>query len=423
MDEDLRRLERAGAPLTYAAALRRAGQEAAARRVVEAAAREGRAGAFEALDAGWPLDPRVERVVAAALAEGRRDDREALDAGSPEAFDQVVAALAEGRRGHDITTAMAWLLGDEDPRVDAPLGRLVDALLATTGTPLEVHGEWREDERLIAAARGGGVERRRLVVERAGADLPLLCLARARLDADEAARLVARAERGTVHEWEFGHPNLLLTALWHAARAGAVEALARHRGSEDVLVAVEAGAPPPAPALLPGLPFRPVWAPDACPVETRDMLTGAFTRPAFVADPAAPFVSDAPREAPMRDWIMDVDVKDMRRLLDMFGVPSDQVLLDATRRLHACVGDRVARWSGDEWLVRLEPEVDARAVAEGIRKAVGDVPFDVGDGHRERVTVSIGIGRADTWAQAVIRASTAMALASQEGGDRVREAH
>ncbi|MBX3469213.1 MAG: GGDEF domain-containing protein [Planctomycetes bacterium] len=336
----------------------------------------------------------------------------------------VAAALAEGRRGHDITTATAWLLGDEDPRVDAPLGRLVDALLATTGTPLEVHGEWREDERLIAAARGGGVERRRLVVQRAGADLPLLCLARARLDADEAASLVARAERGPAREWDVGRPNLLLAALWHAARAGAVEALARHRGSEDVLVAVEAGAPPPAPALLPGLPSRPAWAPDACPAEARDPLTGAFTRAAFVADPAAPLVSDAPREASMEDWILDVDVKDMRRLLDLFGIPSgDQVLVDATRRLHACVGDRVARWAGDEWLVRLEPEVDVRAVAEGIRRAVGDVPFDVGEGHRERVTVSIGIGRADTWAQAVIRASTAMALASQEGGDRVREAH
>lgn len=400
MDEDLRRLERAGAPLTYAAALRRAGQEAAARRVVEAAAREGRAGALEALDAGWPLDPRVERVVA--------------------------AALADGRRGHDLTTATAWLLGDEDPRVDAPLGRLVDALLATTGVPLEVHGEWREDERLIAAARGGGVERRRLVVERAGADLPLLCLARARLDADEAASLVTRAERGPADAWDVGRPTLLLAALWHAARAGAADALARHRGSDDALVAVEAGAPPPAPTLLPGLPFRPAWAPDGCPAETRDLLTGAFTPQAFLADPAAPLDSGATRHAPLYDRLLCIDVKGLRRLLDVHGAPAgERVLVEVTRRLHAFVGDRAMRWAADdEWLVRLEQEIDARAVAEGIRRAVSEVPLDIGVGHPERVTVSIGVARsAAMWSRAMLWATGGMNQASREGGDRVREAH
>ncbi len=402
MDEALRRLERGGDPVAHAAALRRAGDEVRARRALEAAVRVGHHGARATLDAWWPLDPRVDAVVAAALGD------------------------ANHWRWSNVRAALAWLLGDEDPRVDDTLARLTTALLEQTGVPVDSAG-WRDDERLIAVARGDAEARRRAVVEQAGEELPLRCLSRARLDAAGVRALLARAREPVEEHDRRGERRLLLAStLWHAGRAGVLEPLREHLDAADPLVASEAAAPLAAydldalrPALLHDRPFRPVWAPPGCPAETRDVLTGALDRAAFVADPAAPLVSDAPREAPMTDWLLDVDVDGMRRILELHGVPvSDQVLIDIVACLQRCVGDRVARWSGDEWLVRLEADVDARAVAESLRRAVRALE------HADslRVTVSVGIGRADTWAQAIIRASTAASLAAQEGGDRVREA-
>ncbi|MCW8140551.1 MAG: GGDEF domain-containing protein [Planctomycetota bacterium] len=161
-------------------------------------------------------------------------------------------------------------------------------------------------------------------------------------------------------------------------------------------------------------------------METRDLLTGAFTRQAFVADPAAPLDSGATRHAPMEDHLLCIDVKGLRRLIEVHGTPpTDRVVVEVTRRLHAFVGDRAMRWADDdEWLVRLEHEIDARAVAEGIRQAVSEVPFDIGLGHPERVTVSIGVAQpAKMWSRAMLWAMQAMTQASRAGGDLVREAH
>lgn len=408
MDEALRRLERGDDAVAYAAALRRAGDEVRARRALEAATRKGHADARAALDAWWPLDPRVERVVAAAFAD------------------------ETSRRWSNVRTALVWLLADEDPRLELTIARLTAALLDETGVPVDSAG-WRDDERVIAAARGDFEARRCAALERAGEGLPLRCLARARLDASEVERLRGRCSNDDLDP--FTRRLLLAATLWHAGRVGSVDLLRTYTEEAEFCVSAEATAwldaldpaTSPhgvAPVLLKDGSRRPATAPTACPVETRDALTGAFDRAAFVGDPAAPLVSDAPRHAPMTDWILDIDVDGMRRTLDVHGIAvGDRVLVEVTSLLQRCVGDRVARWAGDEWLIRLEPDVDALAVAEALREAVRahEVALDDG-GPAVRVTVSIGVARADTWAQAIIRASTAMALAAQEGGDVVRQA-
>ena len=97
MDEVLRRLERGDDRLAYATALRRAGDEIRARRVVEERVRAGDRGARGLLDEGWPLDERVVRVVKRAM--------------EPDHF-----------RGR----VLEWLFAEEDPRLTS----IVDPLIA-----------------------------------------------------------------------------------------------------------------------------------------------------------------------------------------------------------------------------------------------------------------------------------------------------
>lgn len=434
MDEALRKLERGDDPLAFATALRRAGDEVRARRVVEGAVRTGRAGAREVLDAQWPLERSPEAVF------------------GPRALRERVVRAAQ------------LFLADEDPRLEPFLAQLADELALRVAMP-------DADERLRGLAdllREPAEGRRRYVLAAAGeGSVPVLTLARARPDAAEAEELLARAAR------EPRHRVLLLAAIWHASEAraaGATAALRRLSRTDDQLVAAEAitalealgdrcdrrtdsrvhkrlrarverpaarsdevatrlSVPrperrqPPRPALLSDRPFRPAWFPGGrCPAEVRDELTCALTRGAFVNDPAAPITdSDAPRDAPVDGWLVDLDVDGLRRTLNVSHVQGDDALVAVTRLLHASVGDRVARWAGDEWLVRLEPDVDAVAVAERLRDAVATarIPAGVAGGF---VTVSLGVGRGDTWAQAVIRASSALAVAKREGGDRVRVA-
>jgi diguanylate cyclase (GGDEF)-like protein len=379
VDEALRRLERGDDPLAYATALRRAGDDVRARRVVEARVRAGDAGAREMLDACWPLDPRVERVVARAR---------------------------EAARTTSTGAALAWLVGDEDPRVQPWLAQLA-AVVARTARPM--------DGAALALVAHGPEERRRRILEEASelGDLPLLTLSRVRPDADEAAALLARAGAS-------GSTALVLTALWHVRAVRAVacaDALREHVASAHPVVALEASlalaAPAPAePVSLPGRPLRPAWAVDRPAAEARDPLTCAFTRAAFVDDPASPLMSDGPREVAMNDPVLVLDLDRTRHLNDVAGFRAgDDALREVTRLLQIHVGDRVARWAGDKWLVRLEGDVDSRDVAERLVVAVRGT----------QRTVSIGLGRSETWVQAIVRAEAACHEAKAAGGDAVRE--
>lgn len=389
MDEALRRLERGDDPLAHAVALRRAGKELEARRLIEERVRAGDEPARALLDALWPLTPDDQALIDRALA------RSGLATGP---IPWVVNDLTE-------------LLGEEDPRLDEAREELVRAAEAPS---LEQDPTTMAD---FAALHRGPLGSRRREALASGSTLALV---RLRLDAEEAATLLSNAEgaptEGGRDARGVGAPVRLLAALWHIGRARALARapiVERHLRHPDLLVAGEAwqtlqvlGVPtmrqPPTPRLLPELPFRPAWVPSGCPgPRLRDPLTGALDRK------LVPALQGAPTTAVL------VDIDALRNVRDEQGhEPVDQLLHALTRALQEAVGDRVVRWGGDEWLVPLEAGVDARLVADALRALV--------EAHDRSLflTATAGIGRAASIEPAIKQANVALERGKDAGGDR-----
>lgn len=390
MDEALRRLARGDDPLAHAVALRRAGDELRARRLVEERVRAGDAPARALLDEHWPLSAEDEAL------RRRVQERDLL---------RPAGYLTE-------------LLGEEDPRLDPVREALV--VLEEGVERLEQEPEVLAG--FVALHRGPLAVRRREALA-SGSTLPL---ARLRLDADEAATLLSSAEgaptEGGRESRGVGAPLRLLCALWHVGRARAAArapVVERHLRHPDLLVASEAwralaalGATttrrPPIPALLPGLPFRPAWAPAGCPgLPLRDGLTGAHQRGPLAA-------LRAPDAWPAGGALLLLDLDGLRRVRDELGhAPVDQLLHGLTRALQEAVGDRVVRRGGDEWLVPLEPGVDAARVGDALRTAVA------GHDRALRLTATVGIGRGATLEEALRGADRALERGKAAGGDTV----
>jgi hypothetical protein len=376
VDDALRRLERGGDPLAYATALRRAGDDVRARRVVEARVRAGDAAAREVLDAWWPVDERVLRVIARARLP-----------------DQFTARV------------LTWLVAEEDPRLEPAIDSLTTHWLETFGRHPSADRARVAD--LAALLRSPADERRRVAV----AKNDLWWLSRARLDADEAERLLSRAlghargENASRDE----RRSLLLTAIWQVGKAGAVQcapSLSGPASSDDRLIAFEAASalrtlgvdgPVPAPALLEGRAFRPGSVADRSPGEMRDRTTRVLLADVFMNDPWAPLESDEAGDAPLDGW-----------LLVVVGPQLNVVASRVARALQSAVGDRVGL--GRDRMIRLEPDLDPLPIADGVRAAIAAVG----------VKASIGVARGTTWARTIVAASAAATVAQQEGGDRVR---
>jgi diguanylate cyclase (GGDEF)-like protein len=380
MDDALRRLERGDDPVAYSAALRRAGDEVRARRVLEQAVRDGHAGAREALDREWPVDERVRQ---------RIDD----------------ALIAEpGVRSRN---TVAWVAFEEDPRLEPGIAELARRCEGRT--------DWAAEGELLSVVRALPDERRRRLLDECTgrahcfdgfSERAFEWLARARLDADEVADLVRHARAPGVTR------GMRLEALRFASRLpprNAMDALRDLARGDDLIVALDAilalgnlgeHRPPPTPLLVHPHATRPAWADSALAIAARDPLTGALRRYAI-----SHVVSTG--------WVLLVDLDRLMTVNDVHGHRvADDVLAGVASALQDLVGDRVVRWSGDEFVVRLEPELDGPDVAERLREAIAAMEVATG----VRVTASIGVVRATARIEDSIRAADDACLAAKRAG-------
>jgi len=122
-----------------------------------------------------------------------------------------------------------------------------------------------------------------------------------------------------------------------------------------------------------------------------------------------------------------IDLDHFKGVNDRFGHGvGDTVLAEVARRLRVAARpvDSVARFGGEEFVVVL-PDCDdagARAVAERLRRRVGDSPIAVGQAARIPVTCSVGVAtlQADETADVMLtRADIALYDAKSDGRDRV----
>jgi two-component system, cell cycle response regulator len=123
--------------------------------------------------------------------------------------------------------------------------------------------------------------------------------------------------------------------------------------------------------------------------------------------------------------VVMLDIDHFKQVNDTEGHQGgDDVLREFARRLQreTRAEDVAGRWGGEEFLVLVpEPEVESAALlAERIRVAVADQPFDLGE-HQRTVTVSAGwaIGPADDVDGLIRRADGALYEAKATGRNRV----
>ena len=122
-----------------------------------------------------------------------------------------------------------------------------------------------------------------------------------------------------------------------------------------------------------------------------------------------------------------IDLDHFKDVNDRFGHGvGDIVLAEVARRLRVAArpADSVARFGGEEFVVVLPDcdEAGARAVAERLRRRVGDSPIVVGQAARIPVTCSVGVAtlQADETSDVMLtRADIALYDAKSDGRDRV----
>jgi diguanylate cyclase (GGDEF)-like protein len=130
--------------------------------------------------------------------------------------------------------------------------------------------------------------------------------------------------------------------------------------------------------------------------------------------------------------VLLVDIDRFKRVNDRFGHQrGDEVLVDLTQRLIGSIRtqiDFVSRYGGEEFVLVL-PETaceGATVVAEKVRSAIRDAPFDGDSEPALQITVSVGVASYPTdglTAEDLIRASDqAMYRAKRAGRDRVETA-
>jgi diguanylate cyclase (GGDEF)-like protein len=157
-----------------------------------------------------------------------------------------------------------------------------------------------------------------------------------------------------------------------------------------------------------------------------DALTGALSR--LGLEPALEREIDRARHAGAPLAVVLCDIDRFKRVNDERGHQAGDALLVAlTARLRASVrlGDAIFRYGGEEFLVLAPgmPLARARAIAERIRRTVGEAPFDVG-GAPCQVTLSCGVAllREDDGpdgSSLVARADRALLSAKRAGRNRV----
>jgi diguanylate cyclase (GGDEF)-like protein len=188
---------------------------------------------------------------------------------------------------------------------------------------------------------------------------------------------------------------------------------------QDEAVATTLGTPPPSCRLVSTV--RPAWVPHAHAVELRDPLTACLRRQVLHGlDWRAPVpVPNIERPLAGRGLVL-LDVDHMKHINDVHGLlAGDCVLRAAANRLQECVGDRVLRFGGEEFLVVWEggdvSEVAARLVEE---IASLEVVNPYGDPPVIPVTVSAGSSLGDELLSTLRRADEGVLQAKRSGRRR-----
>lgn len=157
-----------------------------------------------------------------------------------------------------------------------------------------------------------------------------------------------------------------------------------------------------------------------------DALTGLYNRRYFERHLNLMLGKAQEQERDMAVMILDIDY--FKAVNDMHGHDAgDAVLREFATRLKRNIRgvDLACRFGGEEFVV-LMPDTDpgqAEAVAERVRQAVAERPFDVGQPRPLTVTISIGVALnetlADTPESILKRADVALYRAKREGRNRV----
>lgn len=157
-----------------------------------------------------------------------------------------------------------------------------------------------------------------------------------------------------------------------------------------------------------------------------DELTGLYNRRYFERHLNVMLTKAQSQERDMALMILDID--HFKAVNDNYGHDiGDAVLREFSARLKRNVRgvDLACRFGGEEFVV-LMPDTDvgsAEMVAERVRQAIAERPFDVGLARPLSVTVSVGVSLnetlADTPEMLIKRADVALYRAKREGRNRV----
>lgn len=158
---------------------------------------------------------------------------------------------------------------------------------------------------------------------------------------------------------------------------------------------------------------------------TRDPLTGVYNRRALLERMELELSRFTRGKSPPAGVLM-LDLDHFKHVNDTYGhLAGDQVLEEATRRFQATLRDydTLGRYGGEEFAV-LVPSASASilaTIAERLRACIAEAPIDA-DGHRIRVTVSVGAHLAtpgETCEEALQGADRALYRAKRTGRNRV----
>ena len=157
-----------------------------------------------------------------------------------------------------------------------------------------------------------------------------------------------------------------------------------------------------------------------------DALTGLYNRRKFEQRLDEEMKRSRRTDAPFALLLIDID--HFKRINDTHGHPSGDAVLKDLGRLFLSEArdiDLAARIGGEEFMQILpgNDSMDAKLVAERIRRAVASTAFALPDGARIRTTVSIGVACypncAESTARLIERVDQALYSAKQSGRDRV----
>ena len=163
----------------------------------------------------------------------------------------------------------------------------------------------------------------------------------------------------------------------------------------------------------------------ALELASRDPLTSLYNRRGFLEQALPVFSTSMRSERPLAVVMIDID--HFKRINDVHGHDAgDRTLAAVADQLRSAfrLGDIVARWGGEEFVMLL-PETDgdrAHAFAERLREVFAGTVVELGDGSSATFTASFGVAvRSGAMSlEDVLRASDAALYAAKHAGrDRV----